>query len=255
MASRGCIGCGLDKKSSYRLYFRQHSQAESSFVPSELSDSGSLVSTSVNVSAPTPLMGEPGEGSGPREAQVHDSQDNRHSAFLNISSGERELYRGFRLDNSSDMHYLTPAAKTRAAVQASVLPSPPLPPRIRSGFNSQPLDQLHHTTAKVIPALPLSRQHHEFMVHTRERRGNTPAVRSSSAPPVRLCHLVRLSYTTPRWTLGLALTRKGPGSVILNTPLRMVSVEALSLPHRLLFPSPIPFHTRPLLTRRLSWMG
>jgi len=67
MASRGCEGCGLDKESSYGLYFRQHSQGESSFVPAQLTDSGSLVSTTLDVSAPTPHMDRPGESSGPQK--------------------------------------------------------------------------------------------------------------------------------------------------------------------------------------------
>jgi len=215
MASRGCEGCGLDKESSYGLYFRQHSQGESSFVPSQLTDSGSLVSTSV-VSAPAPSMGELGAPGRPCNPQVQDSQpgDNGLPPSIDISSGERKLYRGFQLDCSSDEDYAPPAGRKTAVDRTNTVSSPPLPPRIGSGFNSQQLDGNCPAPPKVVPALPLSKRHQEFMVHTKERRGNTPTSRESSVPLLTTSQVVPSSavvvYDTPM-DLGAGANTEGTG--------------------------------------------
>jgi len=46
MTSLDCKGCGLDREFSYGLYIHIHSQGMSSFAPSQLTSSGSLVCSS-----------------------------------------------------------------------------------------------------------------------------------------------------------------------------------------------------------------
>jgi len=152
MASHGCDGCGLDKESSSGLYFRQHSQGESTFVPSQLTSSGSLVSTQDVLPAPAPSMVEPGAPSRPRNSQVMDSHDNGLPPSLEISSGERKMYRRFRMDCSSDEDYVPPANKTWNADRTSVVPSPPLPP-------AWVLDSTPSSWMETVPLPPRSSQH------------------------------------------------------------------------------------------------
>jgi len=121
----------------------------------------------------------------PSVVEVDDSQRRLPSPFERLSSGERKLYANFRLDRPSDEDYEPPAGSIRPEDRITQVSSPPpfVPPWSRpcagSGFAPD----------FTIPSgrrayVPVSKRHHEFIAHTKERRGNAPPKDDSRTPPM-----------------------------------------------------------------------
>jgi len=87
------------------------------------------------------------------------------------------------LDRSSDEDYAPPAGSIRPEDRITQVSSPPpfVPPLSRPGAGSG------FAPDNTIPSgrrafVPVSKSHHEFIAHTKERRGNTPPKRDSPSP-------------------------------------------------------------------------
>jgi len=119
----------------------------------------------------------------PSVVEVGDSQRRLPSPVERLSSGERKLYNNFRLDRSSDEDYAPPAGSIRPEDGITQVSSPPpfVPPW------SRPANGSGFAPDSTIPSgrrahVPVSKRHHEFIAHTKERRGNTPPKRDSPSP-------------------------------------------------------------------------
>ena len=119
----------------------------------------------------------------PSVVEVNDSQRRLPSPVERLASGERKLYSNFRLDRPSDEDYAPPAGSIRPEDRITQVSSPPpfCPHRTRPGAGSG------FASDSTIPSgrrayVPVSKRHHEFVAHTKERRGNTPPKRDSPSP-------------------------------------------------------------------------
>ena len=115
-----------------------------------------------------------------------------------LSSGERKLYHNFRLDRLSDedRDYAPTAGSIRSEDWITQVSSPPsfVPPFLRPGAGSG------FAPDSTIPSgrrafVPVSKRHHEFIAHTKERRGNPPPPpkEDRTLPP----HLLTTSQVVP----------------------------------------------------------
>jgi len=121
----------------------------------------------------------------PSVVEVDDSQRRLPSPVERLSSGERKLYSNFRLDRSSDEDYAPPAGSIRPEDRITQVSSPPLflPPWSRPGAGSGfALDSTIPSGRRAF--VPVSKRHHAFIAHTKERRGNAPPKREHISPPL-----------------------------------------------------------------------
>ena len=119
----------------------------------------------------------------PSVIEVDDSQRRLPSPIERLSFGERKLYNNFRLDRSSDEDYAPPAGGIRPEDRITQVSSPPpfVPTLLRSGAGSGfPPDSTIPSGRRAY--VPVSKRHHEFIAHTKERRGNAPPKRDSPSP-------------------------------------------------------------------------
>jgi len=203
MAARGgCITgdtsfarCHIDRTSTLGFYARFHTPEGSSqsFAPSSSevvsSDFHSTMASDPMVpSASWPSIDEDRSQDPlyvPSVVEVDDSQRRLPSPVERLSSGERKLYSNFRLDRSSDEDYAPPAGDICPEDRITQVSSPPpvVPPWTRPGAGSG------FAPDSTIPSgrrahVPVSKRHHEFIAHTKERRGNTPPKRDQTPPPL-----------------------------------------------------------------------
>jgi len=201
MAARGCCitgdtssaRCHVDRTDTLGFYARFHTPEGSSqsFAPSSSrvvsSDFYSTMASDPMVpSASWPSIDEDRSQDPlyiPSVVEVDDSQRRLPSPVERLSSGERKLYNNFRLDRSSDEDYAPPAGDIRPEDRITQVSSPPpfVPPWSRPGAGSG------FAQDSTIPSgrrayVPVSKRHHEFIAHTKERRGNTPPKRDSPSP-------------------------------------------------------------------------
>ena len=201
LAARGCdtspitsLECHLDRTTTLGFYTRFHSvegssqsfqpsgsQLVSTYTPSTMASDPMVPSASWPTieEARSQYSQEPPEI--PSVVVVDDSQPSLPSPVERLSSNERMMYRNFQLDRSSDEDYAPPAGRAAPESQLTQVTSPPpQPPRIQgSGF--APDSRIPDGRR---PVLPVSRRQHEFIAHTRERRGNTPPKDASPSPPL-----------------------------------------------------------------------
>ena len=119
----------------------------------------------------------------PSVVEVDDSQRHLPSPVERLSSSERKLYSNVRLDRWLDEDYAPPAGSIRWEDRITQVSSPPpfFPPFLRpgAGFGFPP----NSTIPSCRPAyIPVSKRQHEFIAHTKERRGNTPSQGEPSFP-------------------------------------------------------------------------
>ena len=200
LAARGCeslavaaAGCHVDRTTSLGFYARFHSPEgpSQSFAPSSsrvvsLDFHLTMASDPMVPSASWPSIDEDRSQDPlyvPSVVEVDDSQRRLPSPIERLSSGERKLYSNFRLYRSSDADYAPPAGCIRPEDRITQVSSPPLfvPPCLRPGTGSG------FAPDSTIPSsrhayVPVSKRHHEFIGHTKERRGNTPPKRDSPFP-------------------------------------------------------------------------
>ena len=178
-------GCHVDRTTSLGFYARFHTPEGSSqsFAPSSSklvsSDFHSTIASGPMVpSASWPFIDEDRSDDTlyiPSVIEVDDSQRRLPSPVERLSSCEPKLYANFRLDRSSDEDYAPHAGGLRPEDRITQMLSPPpfVPPRLRPGTGSG------FAPDSTIPSgrrayVPVSKRHHEFIAHTKERRGNTP---------------------------------------------------------------------------------
>jgi len=202
LAARGCdslavasAGCHVHRTASLGFYTRFHSPEGSSlsFAPSGSrvvsSDFHStMASDPMLPSASWPSIDEARSQDPmyvPSVVEVDDSQRCLPSPVERLSSGERELYANFRLDRSSDEDYAPPAGSIHSEDRITQVSSPPpfVPPWSRPGAGSG------FAPDSTIPSgrhvyVPVSKRHHEFIAHTKERRGNTLPKADRPPPPL-----------------------------------------------------------------------
>jgi len=201
LAARGCCitgdtssaRCHVDCTSTLGFYSRFHTPEGSSqsFAPSSsrvvsLDFHLTMASDPMVPSASWPSIDEDRSQDPlyvPSVVEVDDSQRRLPSPIERLSSGERKLYSNFRLYRSSDADYAPPAGCIRPEDRITQVSSPPLfvPPCLRPGTGSG------FAPDSTIPSsrhayVPVSKRHHEFIGHTKERRGNTPPKRDSPFP-------------------------------------------------------------------------
>jgi len=200
LAARGCDslavasdGCHVDRTASLGFYARFHTPEGSS--QSFASSSSQVVSSDFcSTMASDPMVPSASWPSidedrtqdpmyVPSVVEVDDSQRRLPSPVERLSSGERKVYSNFRLDRSSDEDYAPPAGGIRPEDRITQVSSPPpfVPPWSRPGAGSG------FATDSTIPSgrrvfVPVSKRQHEFIAHTKERRGNAPPMRVSRPP-------------------------------------------------------------------------
>jgi len=201
MAARGCciagdtfsVRCHVDRTTSLGFYTRFHSPEGSSqsFAPSSSqvvsSDFNSTMASDPMVPcASWPSIDEDRSQDPlyvPSVVEVDDSQRRLPSPVERLSSGERKLYSNFQLDRSSDEEYAPPAGSIRPEDRITQVVSPPpfVHPWSRPGNGSgfAPDSTIPSGRRAFVPVL---KRHHEFIAHTKERRGNTPPKRDSPLP-------------------------------------------------------------------------
>jgi len=219
LAARGCeslavasAGCHVDRTASLGFYAHFHTSEgpSQSFAPSSSqivsSDFHSTMASDPMVpSASWPSIDEDRSQDPlyvPSVVEVDDSQRRLPSPVERLSSGERKLYSNFRLDRSSDEDYAPPAGSIRPEDRITQVSSPPpfVSPWTRPGAGSG------FAPDSTIPSgrrafVPVSKRHHEFIAHTKERRGNAPPMRVSPSPlPLTTSQVVSSSAVIVRDT-------------------------------------------------------
>jgi len=114
----------------------------------------------------------------PSVVEVDDSQRRLPSPVEQLSSGERRLYRHFRLNQLSDEDYPPPAGNIHPEDPITQVLSPPpfVPPFLRPSAGSGYAQE--STIPSGRPAVvPVSKKHHEFIAHTKERQSHGPLMR------------------------------------------------------------------------------
>ena len=121
----------------------------------------------------------------PSVVEVDDSQRRLPSPVERLSSCEPKLYANFRLDRLSDEAYAPPVGGIRPEDRITqMLSHPPfVPPRLRPGAGSG------FAPDSTIPSgrrayVPVSKRHHEFIAHPKERWGNTPLKENRAPTPL-----------------------------------------------------------------------
>ena len=203
MAARGCCitgdtpstCCHVDHNTTLGFFTRFHTPEGSSqsFAPSSSqivsSDFHSTMASDPMVpSAFWPSIDEDRSQDPmyvPSVVEVDDSQRRLPSPVERLSPGERKLYSNFRLDRSSDEDYAPPAGSIRPEDRITQVSSPPrfVPPCLRPGAGSG------FAPDSTIPSgrcafVPVSKRHHAFIAHTKDRRGNTPPKDRPRTPPL-----------------------------------------------------------------------
>jgi len=200
LATRGCesiavasAGCHVDRTASLGFYARFNTPEGSSqsFTPSGSrlvsSDFHSTMASDPMVPLASWLSIDEDRSQDPlyvpSVVEVDDSQRCLPSPVERLSSGEGKLYANFQLDRSSDEDYAPPAGGIRPEDRITQVSSPPpfVPPW------SHPCAGSGFAPDSTIPSgrrafVPVLRRHHEFMAHTKERRGNAPPMRGSPSP-------------------------------------------------------------------------
>jgi len=207
MAARGCcitgdtssVPCHVNRTTTLGFYTRFHTPEGSSqsFAPSssQVVSSGfhsTMACDPMVPSASWPSIDEARSQDPmyvPSVVEVDDSQRRLPSSVERLSSGERKLYSNFRLDRSSDEDYAPPAGGIRPQDRITQVSSPPpfLPPFVplflRPGAGSGfALDSTIPSGRRAF--VSVSKRHHEFIAHTKERRGNTPLKDDCAPPPL-----------------------------------------------------------------------
>jgi len=119
----------------------------------------------------------------PSVVEVDDSQRCLPSPVERLSSGERKLYPNFRLNQLSDEDYAPPAGNIHPEDRITQVLSPPpyVPPFLRPGAGSGFAQESTIPSGRCA-VVPVSKRHHEFIAHIKERRGNTSPREDRTSP-------------------------------------------------------------------------